>query len=543
MFAVPSLCLVIVTASIALLGYRATREWERSALGAEVRRAHEARALLSAALLYDMKGAQTVLSSVNEPMLTLDPPSDLADQIANTFARFPYPESFFAWKDVPENGVTYLFSRPDRPPPWVNSEAKDDSYPVVVSRDAPEVRQLVELARAQASGRPFAIVETKIEGVEYQVVLHFLYDATPPRLSGLVGFVVNVAWIRDHYFGDLISQILRINGGEDTIGIEIRDDAMQVVASAGPSAANGPVLARSFPLVFADRTLLSSLPRTHRSTREWIARISVARDPSLLTPGQGATRMLWSLAIAAVVTIGALVLIVAANREAAVLAAMKADFVSSVTHELKTPLAFIQLASDTLAKRRYSSPETLEEYASMLATTAKQLTRLVDNVLNYSRLNDAKQAYAFEPVDVQELIEESLDRMRPQLSEAEFDVQVLVPADVPRIRADRTMIELALSNLLDNALKYGQRGRSLAVASKVRDGRVIIEVTDRGDGIESRELSRVFDKFYRGRGVQTGGTGLGLAIVRKIVQDHGGRVAIRSVVGSGTTVELSFPAL
>lgn len=535
--------LLLITGATLWLGYRATREWQRSTLVSVEQRGNEVMVLLSAAFDYDMKGAQTVLLSINEPMLNLAPPYDLADRFASAFARFPYPEFFFAWKDTAgAEGTAYFFTRSDRSPPWDRAESLDYRFPVVIRRNPAPVRDLIALARSRAvAGTPFALFEDQIDGVRYQTVLHFLYDGPSSRLHGLVGFSVNLPWVREHYFGDIIAQIQRISLGQNAMGIEILDDANAVVLKAGPVASGGPAFTRTLPLVFADRALLSALPKAQRSGREWTLRVTVANDPSILAAGRGATRTLSLLAIAAVVTIVALALIVRADREAAALATMKAEFVSSVTHELKMPLAFIRLTSDTLAKRRYSSPQMIEEYASMLAAKAHQLTQLVDNVLNFARISDAKRVYAFEPVDMPDLVEESLERFHPQLVELGFDVQVRLPVDLPRVRADRFMIDQVFGNLIDNAIKYGDSGRSLIVKGAARDGRVVIEVTDCGEGIEPNEVARVFEKFYRGKNAKQRGSGLGLAIVQRIVHDHGGRVVIRSTLGEGTTVEISMP--
>jgi signal transduction histidine kinase len=413
----------------------------------------------------------------------------------------------------------------------------------VIQRDPEPVRELIAAARARAvDGVPFAVFESDVAGVRYQTIVHYLYDGSPSVLFGLVGFNVSEAWVRENYFGELIAQIERISVGQNAIGIEILDTRGHVVASAGPVASGGPIYTRAFPLVFADRGLLSSLPHHQRIEREWMTRVTVANDPTLVAAGRGVVRTLVVLSLAAMVTIGALALIVRANREAAALAAMKAEFVSSVTHEMKTPLALISLASDTLAKGRYSSPETIEEYARMLAEEAGHLTRLIDNVLHYARISDVKRAYTFEPLDLGELIEESLDRFNRQLTARGFDVRVRLPVDLPRVLGDRAMMLHAVDNLIDNVIKYGDTGGVLIIEAAAREGRVWMEVADRGDGIHPDDVSRVFEKFYRGREAKQRGSGLGLAIVRRIIQDHGGRIAIRSFVGEGTAIEISIPA-
>lgn len=537
--------LVLAMCAMVWLGYRATVEWQRSTLMSVERRGNELLILLAAALEYDMKGAQRILLSVNEPSLNLDPPHDLADRFASAFTRFPYPESFFSWKATADSdGVTYFFNRSDRPPPWGAVDQSRDLFPVVTVRDPAAVRGLVATARARAAnGAPFAVFETDVAGTRYQAFVHFLYEGSPLRLFGLAGFTVSLPWVRDHYFGPLIAQIQRISGGQDAAGVEVLDQDSHVVTSAGPVSSGGPMYTRAFPLVFGDRGFLSALSRDHRTRSDWMLRVTIGNDPSLLAAGRGAMRTLALLGLSSVVTSGALALILRANREAAVLAAMKAEFVASVTHEMKTPLALIELASDTLAKGRYSSVGKIEEYAKMLRVEAQQLTRLIDNVLNYARISDSERAYSFEAVDVVELVEESLDRFSSQLRDLGFDVKLRLPADLPRISGDRAMLPHAIDNLIDNAIKHGGAGKVLVITAKAHAGRVLVEVADKGDGIGPDEISLVFEKFYRGRGVQERGSGLGLAIAQRIVLDHGGRITVRSTPRQGTEFEMSFPAV
>lgn len=537
--------LVLAMCAMLWLGYRATVEWQRSTLMSVERRGNELLILLAAALDHDMKGAQRILLSVNEPILNLDPPHDLADRFASAFARFPYPQSFFSWKATADSdGVTYFFNRSDRPPPWGAVDRSRDPFPVVTVRDPPAVRGLVAAARARAAdGATFAVFETDVAGIRYQALVHFLYEGTPARLFGLAGFTVSLPWVRDHYFDQLIAQIQRISGGQDAVGVEVLDQDGQVVTSAGPVSSGGPMYTRAFPLVFGDRGFLSALPRDHRTRSDWMLRVTIGNEPSLLAAGRGAMRTLVLLGLSSVVTSGALALILRANREAAVLAAMKAEFVASVTHEMKTPLALIELASDTLAKGRYSSVGKIEEYAKMLCVGAQQLTRLIDNVLNYARITDSKRAYSFEAVDLAELVEESLDRFHSQLTELGFDVQVRLPTDLPRISGDRAMLPHAIDNLIDNAIKHGDAGKVLVISAKAHAGRVQVEVADKGDGIGPDEVPLVFEKFYRGRGVQKRGSGLGLAIAQRIVRDHGGRITVRSTPRQGTEFEMSFPVM
>ena len=537
-------CIVLATATITWLGYRSTREWVRSTRVSVERHGNELLALLVTALNYDMKGAHiSVLVPINQSNLNHARPYDLADRFARAFARFPYPESFFSWANSDSaDGSVFFFSRADRLPDWRVASRSEVLFPVVIDRNPNPMKELALAARALAvDGAPIGIFETEIGGVRYQVVVHFIYAGESSRLFGLVGFTVNLPWVREHYFRDLITQIERLGGERNTIDLEIVDENNRLVAGEGLGGPIGAAQSRHFPMLFADRALLSSVPRSQRFTREWSARVRVDGDPSLLAAGRSSSRALWLLAFALAVSIAALGTTLHAAREAAALASAKSAFVSSVSHEMKTPLSLIRLASDTLFKGRYTSKETIEEYARMLAFEAEQLTRLIDNVLSYARISDAKSIHSFDPVDLTELLEESLERFHPRLSERDFDVRMDIPAELPLVKADRALVQQLVDNLVDNALKYAADGKTLAIRAWAANRRVYLEVIDSGAGILDSDLPRVFEKFYRGSGVRERGTGLGLSIVRQVAQDHGGDVSIRSKAGQGTTVSVWLP--
>ncbi|HEX5430316.1 MAG TPA: HAMP domain-containing sensor histidine kinase, partial [Bryobacteraceae bacterium] len=225
-------------------------------------------------------------------------------------------------------------------------------------------------------------------------------------------------------------------------------------------------------------------------------------------------------------------------RAAAVLAAMKSEFISSVTHELKTPLSSIRLASETLVRGRYRSREVIVQYAEMLLNEVSRLTRTVDNLLAITRMHDVNGFYYFESVDLLTVIEEALSRFELQLREREFEVHLDLPSSLPPVHADRTAILQVLENLLDNAIRYCNGSRFLEVSACSSARNVSVRVTDKGPGIPQDELPRVFDKFFRGRGTSTRGSGLGLAIAERVMKDHGGSIRLHSALSQGTTAEL-----
>ena len=539
-----TLALLAATSALIWLGYQATQDARRSARLLLERRVSEQHALLWAGLTQDMKGAHaTVLAPITPSQLVLDPPYDLAQAFARGFARFPYPEVFFVWKDTADGSVTYEFSRTDRPPAWGGSERLGGPYPVEVARDPPALAALIAGARQRARfGGPLAVFPVRLGGTPYQAVVTYLYDDDAPmRVSGLVGFAVNLEWVRRSYFGELVSQMARIGGDPSEISLQVLDPAGTEIASTGPQRTDIAPVARSFPLVFVDRALLGVLPPEGVVFDRWSARAGVAATSSRAAATAGGSNAYLVASLAAILFVAGLAATIRSVRAAAELASMKSDFVSSVTHELKTPLAVIQLIADTLVRGRYRSPDAIPEYAGMLAREARSLSSLVDNLLAYARLSDVRHAYTFEAVDVGDLVDVALEHVQALLAEGQFAVQVDVPPSLPPIRADRSAMLLALDNVLDNAIKYSGETRVVAIAAAAAERGVTISVQDRGAGIHAGDIGRVGEKFFRGRDVSKRGSGLGLAIVRSVLDAHGGTLHVDSRRGEGTRVEMILP--
>jgi signal transduction histidine kinase len=535
--------LAVATGLTFWLGLRATRAWQRSTREAAETRANEVAALLTVALERDMKGGQvSVLVPFNEAVVN-SPPYELADRFARGFARFPYLETFYVWFERGgPNGSTYVFNRADRTPRWDTAPPPRDPFPVVFRQDPPPLRDLVVRARAvAANGLRFDLQEITIEGVRYQAVAQLMYEGEGDhaRVAAVVGFLVDLDWVERHYFADFIRQIQGIIG-DPTLSIEILNADAAPVAAVGPPSTGALQHTRSFGFAFADQALVAELPRAQRP-RPWTARVGIGNEASLAAASEGATRTLVLLGLGAFATIVGLAFTVRAARAAADLAAVQAEFVSAVSHEMKTPLSLIKLASDTLANGRFSTPAAVGEYGQMINVEAQHLTRLIDNVLCYARLNDAASPYDLDQVDIVDLVQESVDRCQPRISEREIEVQLQLHPDAVLVSGDHLMLLHVVDNLVENAITHAGAGRWVSITVAPEGRLAIIEVADRGPGIPSDELPRVFEKFYRRKGTTQRGTGLGLAIVRRIVEDHRGRVDMTSEVGRGTTVRVSLP--
>jgi signal transduction histidine kinase len=227
------------------------------------------------------------------------------------------------------------------------------------------------------------------------------------------------------------------------------------------------------------------------------------------------------------------------------LARIKSSFVSNVSHELKTPIALIRLAVETLEMGRVSSQQETDKFIRLISRETTRLNQLVDNILDFARLEAGQRVFRFTDVDLGEVVRETLDSYRLRLEDQGFALNVDISDDLPLVRGEPAAIAQCLLNLLDNAMKYSRQRKEIEVAVASRPGEVAISVRDRGLGIPERDQRRVFEKFVR---LETGlvhdvkGAGLGLSLVDQIVRAHGGRVELNSTPGEGSTFTLVFPA-
>ena len=226
------------------------------------------------------------------------------------------------------------------------------------------------------------------------------------------------------------------------------------------------------------------------------------------------------------------------------MARLKSDFVANVSHDLKTPLSLIRMFAETLEMNRVTDEGTRREYYGIITRETERLTRLIDNVLDFSRIEGGRQRYDMVPTAVEPLVQEVLEAFRHPLALQGFKVDVEIEPDLPDVPLDAAALKQALANLVDNAVKYSGERRRLRVSARRRGDEAALEVADEGIGIPASETQRIFQKFYRiGRSETQGrrGSGVGLALVKHIVEAHGGRVSVESRPGSGSRFTLHLP--
>jgi signal transduction histidine kinase len=460
----------------------------------------------------------------------------MSTQVAIAFTRYPYPESFFSWHG---DDKPMFFNRTDRPPAWMPESSGARRFPVFLVPDPPGAALLRHQIDSYGAARyHYVVLQTDLGGQPYQVIARLMYtNPLQEEPDAVIGFTVNLRWIRKSYFAEIFPQVVRLADREHSLEIGVFDEKKDLRWGA---ANKTPTLVRQFPILFVDPSLGTLAVSDEPAIAAWNVHVSQARDSPLTLVSQGAHRALFVSAGAAMMLCLGLVLAIKSIRAEVALATMRSDFVSSVTHELKMPLANIRLMADRLALQP-APAEKISRYAGLLRQESKRLGQLIDNLLAYARVTDVADVYSFEPINVEELVRDGLRSFEEALIERQFTVGVDIPADLPRVRADRAALILVLDNLFENVIRYSTESRTLSVSAR-RDGSfVVLEIRDTGPGIPARDLSKVRGKFVRGKGALPHGTGLGLAIVDRVIADHRGRFSLESECGAGTAALIGLP--
>jgi len=220
------------------------------------------------------------------------------------------------------------------------------------------------------------------------------------------------------------------------------------------------------------------------------------------------------------------------------------DFVSSVSHEFRTPLSVIYSAGENLADGVATETSQVSQYGKLIKGEGKKLSAMVEQILEFAGANSGKQKYSLAPTDVSAVVKDALAECAPLIDSSGFTIETDLQNELPQIQADRSALSSAIQNLIANSVKYSNGSKWIKVSAANGEGSVEIAVEDRGIGIRSSDLRRIFEPFYRGREVvdaQISGNGLGLNLVKKIAEAHGGRVLVESKPGSGSRFTIEIP--
>jgi two-component system phosphate regulon sensor histidine kinase PhoR len=223
---------------------------------------------------------------------------------------------------------------------------------------------------------------------------------------------------------------------------------------------------------------------------------------------------------------------------------LKSEFISNVSHELKSPLTSIRMMTEMLHHNRVESEERKSKYYSAMLEESEHLSHLIDNILDFSRLDEDRKKYNFVELDLNELIGKFLESIRDRLAESGFEIRYDYPDNVPVILADRDAILQIIYNLVDNAIKFSGTSKKVDINLFSKDDEIVFCVKDYGIGIPAKDREKIFDRFYRANEPQKmgiRGSGIGLTIVKRIVEDHKGNLIVESKPGEGSTFTVRIP--
>ncbi|MEE9288033.1 MAG: HAMP domain-containing sensor histidine kinase, partial [Bacteroidota bacterium] len=223
---------------------------------------------------------------------------------------------------------------------------------------------------------------------------------------------------------------------------------------------------------------------------------------------------------------------------------LKSFFVSSVSHDLKTPLTSIRMFAELLQLNKKTSQTKTREYLQIIEGESERLTRLINNVLDFAKVERGVKEYSFSEARLNEMVRVALRTLQYPLKMQKFAVSVRLSKKEHVIRADPDAVVDAVINVVSNAMKYSSERKHITVSTIIRDGFAAVRVEDRGIGISGEGLEHIFDPFYRAKDEKSrgvGGVGLGLSLVQHVMDAHGGKVEVDSKLGKGSTFTLSFP--
>jgi signal transduction histidine kinase len=481
------------------------------------------------------------LTAVNHPELRAGRLELVAREFEDGLKSYPHVDRFFVWSAETEAvvpGEALFYGRERR----ASVALKESRSEARFDRDPALGGAIIALARRHA---PEQHIYVAAEGVgrdrRFALLRLFWTDARRLDYFAILGFVVDPVAGGQNLFAAMhernVKSLLERRGGDVILRLRVMDENGAVVfGDAAPlaEAATVPLRMQFYPV---DRitSRLSSMVQA----RDW--HIEVSADPRGGTAG--ITSGYWPAVLSVLLMLVALGLTVQANRRAADLTRMQADFISHVSHQLKTPLSLLSAATETVAMDRAKSPEKLAQYLGIMRGEVARLSSLVQRILEYSRLQQ-QRGYEFERIDLTALVRETVSAFERSLSGQQFSFDVEAHSPAARILADPAAIEQALVNLLDNAVKYSGTSRKVIVRVRSHAASAVIEVVDHGIGIEKADRERIFEKFYRGGGasVHREGFGLGLPISQELVHAHNGRVEVESVVGQGSTFRVILPS-
>jgi signal transduction histidine kinase len=471
---------------------------------------------------------------VSEKAAAEFPDIDHADQLDTFLTAHPDVAHAFIWTG---KGDIAFRSQPRwMTDPGFQGESKRVSSDFGAWLDMDSAEHIEKVKSEALEGRHVYIAAEYVDRagtLRYEPFVFFIPRGSNPEHPALAAFAYDEDFLKNKFLPQVLSEVLPDQNGNDTshphLALMIRRSKDETPMTGSLCWDGGmPEVERHFDSVF------SGLVLGIRPEGTTIADIS-----------HRLTRFAWLILGALSLLMGGGMVLAYRNVSSEIgLAKVKSDFVSNVSHELRTPLALIRLYAETLELGRIPNPGKRQEYYEIIRKESERLSSLINNILDFSRIEAGKREYNFRETDVADLVRCTLESYRFEIEQNGFEFDQKIENNVPALRVDREAIARSLLNLVNNAVKYSGTAKYLGVHLYRRNGSVNLEVVDHGIGIPANEQLKIFDKFYRVSDPlvhNTKGSGLGLSLVRHIVQAHGGDVAVESAPGRGSKFVISLP--
>jgi len=360
---------------------------------------------------------------------------------------------------------------------------------------------------------------------EYLVSLLPQFSVNENRENEILGVLLNADYLKD----SLLCQALQSNVNSGKTGWIVKGMSDQSILKSEDSP-SGPITVRTnfeggFPPWFVE-----------------LYQQETDLFKAFLTSRRGIYFYMFIL-LAGILIFGLILTVRTVVREIE-LSRMKSDFVSTISHEFKSPLSSIRQLSEMLQSGRIPAEEYRQQYYDVLVEQSERLSLLIDNILDFSKIEEGKKEFDFEMVEIGSLIQEIVTAIQDQVRHKDFNIQLETEASLPFIKADRAAISQAITNLIDNAIKYSGDSRNIFVRTFAEHPYLMIVIKDFGIGIRKEEIDKVFERFYRGGDELTRtikGSGLGLTLVKQIVEVHNGNINVESKPGKGSTFTIRLP--
>ena len=457
---------------------------------------------------------------------------------ASLFTQQRIEKAAYYWKQRPAKGAKRLFLVDLTHDEFGNFLAFDPEGATLYTPAASDESLAMVLAanplhmlNLRRRGMDSAALTVDERNPDYRIILNPILD-DGGRVVGLAGMILDEEFFRIKLLPSLIGATLakyRPSAPDGELAVKVTNGSGNTVVRVGDGKGRTVAAKSRLGFVFTDWEMALYSPRA--TPQQW-ARAGFVFNASLA-------------GLLALFLVGGVALALRAADRAVKLSKMKSDFVSNVSHELRTPVASIRVFGELLRLGRVEDPGKVREYGEHIEGESRRLTRLIDNILDFSRIESGRKEYRFAEGQVRDLVEAVIRTFEMRSAAPEVKIRLVAPDDpLPLLRMDADAIAQAFQNLLDNAVKYSGESKEIIVTLAAETDHVAIVVRDHGIGIARDEQRKIFERFHRvGTGLvhDVKGSGLGLSIVHHIVAAHGGRITVDSAPGEGSTFTMQLP--